>query len=263
MGFRTRTWVFQEIAKPGDTSGRAFDVFILSLIFLNVFAVVIGRVPSVQSRCGVLLHWVEVASVAVFTVEYLGRLWSCVTVQQYRDPIRGRLRFALRPMSIVDLLAFLPFYLPFLGLDLRFIRVLRLMRVVRLAKVGRYYSSLNLIGAVFRNKKEELALTAALTAMLLIVAASLMYHCENAAQPEKFSSIPATLWWAVVTVTNASYGDDYPITISGKVVASIIAILGVGTFALPTGIIGAGFVEELQKKKSGAGRCPHCGKEIL
>lgn len=262
MEIRRRVWEILEVAQPGDRASRAFDVFILSLIFLNVIAVVVGSVESVQVRYGVLLWWFEAGSVAVFTAEYLGRVWSCVTAPGCHGAFLRRVRFASRPMLLIDLLAILPFYLPYLGLDLRFVRVLRLFRIVRIAKVGRYYASLRLIGAVFREKKEELLLTTALMAMLLVISAAVVYHCENAAQPEQFPDIPSTLWWAVVTLTTVGYGDVCPVTVAGKFVASIIAVLGIGMFALPTGILGAGFVEEIQKRKAGVRTCPHCGKQI-
>jgi voltage-gated potassium channel len=262
MNIRRRTWEILEAAKPGDTLSRAFDVFILSLIFLNVVAVIVGTVESIQQRYGTFLRLFEIVSVTVFTIEYAGRIWSCVVMSEFSGPLRGRARFAIRPMTLIDLLAVLPFYLPFLGLDFRFVRVVRLLRIVRIAKMGRYYSSLQMIGAVFQRKKEELILTSALMGILLVTSASIMYYCENAAQPQEFPDIPATLWWSVVTLTTVGYGDAFPVTPLGKFVASIIAILGIGMFALPTGILGAGFVEEIQKRRSGSRRCPHCGKEI-
>lgn len=258
---RKRTWEIVEAAKVGDTASRVFDIAILALIFLNVVAVIIGSVRSVQERWGTFLNLFEIVSVVVFTVEYLARLWSCTVDPRFQGRIRGRTRHAIHAMSIVDLLAILPFYLPFLGIDLRSLRVLRLLRILRVAKVGRYYSSLNLIKNVFQSKKEELVLTSALMGLLLVVSSSVLYYCENAVQPEAFSSIPATMWWAVATLTTVGYGDMYPVTLMGKFCASIIAILGIGMFALPTGILGAGFVEAVQKKK-GQRVCPHCGKEL-
>lgn len=260
MNVRKRTWEIVEAAKAGDTASRVFDIAILALIFLNVMAVIIGSVQSVQERWGAFLDLFEIVSVIIFTVEYVARLWSCTVDPEYSGRIRGRVRHALRAMSIIDLLAILPFYLPFLGIDLRSLRVLRLLRILRVAKVGRYYSSLNLIKHVFQSKKEELVLTSALMAILLVVSSSVLYYCENAVQPDAFSSIPATMWWAVATLTTVGYGDMYPVTLMGKFCASIIAILGIGMFALPTGILGAGFVEAIQKK--GQTVCPHCGKEL-
>ncbi len=261
MNIRKRTWEIVEVARSGDVISRVFDVGILVLIFLNVIAVIIGSVESVQAGWGTILNVFEIFSVAVFSVEYIARLWSCTISSEFPGPVRGRIRLAFRAMSLVDLLAILPFYLPFLGIDLRSLRVLRLLRILRVAKVGRYYSSLNLIKYVLKSKKEELVLTTALMGLLLVVSSSLLYYCENGVQPEAFSSIPATMWWSVATLTTVGYGDMYPVTMTGKFCASIIAILGIGMFALPTGIIGAGFVEAIQKKK-GQDVCPHCGEEL-
>jgi len=261
MSMRQRTWEIVEVAKVGDTPSRVFDISILSLIFLNIIAVIIGSVQSIQTRWGFFLSAFETFSVVIFTIEYVARLWSCTVDPQFPGRFLGRIRFALRAMSIVDLLAILPFYLPFCGIDLRALRVLRLLRILRVMKVARYYSSLVLIKQVLQSKKEELVLTSALMGLLLVVSSSVLYHCENAVQPNAFSSIPATMWWSIATLTTVGYGDIYPITGLGRFFASIIAILGIGMFALPTGIIGAGFIEAIQKKK-GQQLCPHCGKEL-
>jgi voltage-gated potassium channel len=263
MNIRRRTWEIVDIAKPGDKVSRAFDIALLALIFLNVIAVIAGSVQSIQQRWGGFLYAFEVFSVMVFTIEYIARLWSCTIDPNFREPVRGRIRHALRPMSIVDLLSILPFYLPFLGIDLRSLRVLRMLRVIRIAKVGRYYTSLNLIKHVFQAKKEELLLTLALMALLLVVSSSILYYCENETQPDKFSSIPATMWLSIITMTTVGYGDMYPVTALGKIFGGLIAIFGIGFFALPTAILGAGFLEALQKKTQKAKlTCPHCGKEI-
>jgi voltage-gated potassium channel len=156
MDLKKRAWEILEVDRPGDVRGRVFDVFdifILMLILLNVIAVILGTVKSVEERYQSALRWFEVFSVAVFTIEYLGRLWACVSQSEYSRPVIGRLRFMLRPMTIIDLLAFLPFYLTFFTADLRFIRALRLFRLLRMAKLGRYSSSVRLFGRVFKNKK--------------------------------------------------------------------------------------------------------------
>ena len=259
---QVRTWEIVEVAKPEDRLSKIFDICILSLIFLNVLAVIIGSVDSIKNSCGNLLDWFEVISVVIFTLEYGARIWSCVIEQRYSRPIVGRLKFTKEPLPVIDLLAIVPFYLPFLGIDLRFIRVFRLLRVLRVAKIGRYYSSLRLIGNVIKSRKEELILTTVVMGLLLVISACLIYYCENQAQPDAFPNIPSTMWWSVVTLTTVGYGDVYPITVLGKILASIIAVLGIGMFALPTGIIGAGFVEEINKRKLQSSSCPHCGKQI-
>ncbi|MDY0166641.1 MAG: potassium channel family protein [Thermoguttaceae bacterium] len=262
MPWHRRTWQIVELARPGDTVSRAFDVAILSLIFLNVLAVVLGSVAAVQARFGLVLEVFEVVSVVVFTVEYAARLWSCTVTPRFAHWVTGRMRYALRPMMVIDLLAILPFYLPLCTIDLRSLRVLRLLRIVRVVKIGRYYSSLDLIKQVFQSKKEELVLTSCLMGLLLVVSSSVLYYCEHETQPEVFSSIPATMWWAVATLTTVGYGDMYPVTVAGRLCAGIIAVLGIGMFALPTGILGAGFVEAIQKSKQPHETCPHCGKEL-
>ena len=264
MTIRERAWQILDVAKPGDKASRAFDIFILSLIMVNVAAVIIGTVQSVQARWGTILFAFEVFSVVIFTIEYIGRIWSCASDKRYAGGFRGRMRFVRQPLPLVDLFAVLPFYLPFLGIDLRFIRAFRLFRIIRLAKAGRYYSSLSLIRDTMKARKEELILTLAVLALLLIVAASGIYYCEHDAQPQQFPSIPGAFWWAIVTLTTVGYGDAYPITIAGKFFASLVAIFGIGMFALPTGILGAGFVEEIRRRRAGQQkqRCPHCGREI-
>jgi len=265
MGLKKRIWEILEVERPSAERERvldAFDVFILTLILLNVVAVIAGTVKSVEARFQSALRWFEIFSVAVFTVEYLARVWACASQSEYSRPVIGRLRFMLRPIAIIDLLAILPFYLTFFTADLRFIRALRLFRLFRVAKLGRYSSSMRLFGRVFRNKKEELFVTAMVMMMMVIMSASLMYFAENEAQPDKFTDIPSTIWWAVMTLTTVGYGDIFPITTLGKCLTMAIAILGIGMFALPVGIFGAGFVEEIQKQKAGKTTCPHCGGEI-
>lgn len=256
-----RTRQILEPAETGDRTSRIFDFSILLLIFLNVLAVIVGSVPSVEKRWGSPLDAFETVSVIVFTVEYLARLWSCTADPRFSGRIRGRIRFACRPMLMIDLLAILPFYLPYFAFDLRTLRILRLARILRVAKIARYYASLALIKSVVIAKKEELVLTSAVLVLLVVVSSSILYYCENAVQPKAFSSIPATMWWSVATLTTVGYGDMSPVTVLGKLCASLIAVLGIGMFALPTGILGAGFVEAIEKRKRQE-CCPHCGKQL-
>ncbi len=275
VNVKKRVWEIVEVAKPGDTVSRVFDIFILTLIIVNVISVIIGSVNQIYDRWGRALDLFEFVSVVIFTGEYLARLWACTVDSRYSGAVRGRIRFALRPMSIIDLLAILPFYLPFWSVDLRSMRVLRLLRILRIAKAGRYFTSFGLIKDVLYTNKEELILTTAMMGLLLVVSSSILYYCENEAQPEAFASIPHTMWWAIATLTTVGYGDIAPITGIGRTFASIIAVIGIGMFALPAGILGAGFVEAIhrrkkreeaaQKKEEDEERgnyCPHCGKRL-
>ena len=199
----------------------------------------------------------------MFTIEYFLRLWTAVEDPRYARPVVGRLRYAVTPFALVDLLAILPFYLvKYTTLDLRFIRAIRLMRLFRVAKLGRYCESLYTLKRVIYEAREELVITFAALFVLLMVASGVMYFVENPAQPDKFSSIPATMWWAASALTTVGYGDLYPITPLGKIVGSFAAILGVGLFGLPAGILAAGFIEQLRAGRARKRVCPHCGKEI-
>ncbi|MBA7517713.1 hypothetical protein ES705_09767 [subsurface metagenome] len=261
---KKRTYEILEKALPGDVQSRIFDIFIMTLIILNIIAVVLGTVKNLAAQYHAFFKTFEIFSVLVFTIEYTLRLWSCTTDQKYKDSIKGRLRFASTPLVIVDLIAILPFYLPMIiPLDLRFIRILRLFRMFRMFKMGRYSESMKTLGNVLKAKKEELLITVSAVIVLLIVVSSIMYFVENEAQPEAFSSIPAAMWWGVATLTTVGYGDVYPVTVLGKFLGAIIALLGIGMFALPAGILGGGFVEEIQKRREKQKTiCPHCGKDI-
>ena len=199
----------------------------------------------------------------VFSGEYLLRIWSCVEDQEFSKPLTGRLKFSFTALAIVDLLAILPFYLPMiLPLDLRLIRGIRLFRLFRLFKMGRYSQSLRTVGAVLKSQREELMITVFAVLMLLVISSSILYFVEHEAQPDAFSSIPHSMWWAVATLTTVGYGDIYPITSLGKFLGAIIAFLGIGIFALPAGILASGFSEVIQKGKVGRKKCPHCGEDI-
>lgn len=235
-------------AADGDRASRVFDVFIISLISLNVLAVVLETVEVIRQSVGTLLFWFEVVSVAVFTLEYILRIWSCIVLARFTAPVTGRLRYAIRPILLIDLLAILPAYLTMLPFDLRFIRAVRLIRIFRLLRLQRYSVALQTMTRVLRAKKEELILTLMVLLVLLLIASSLMYYAENEAQPDAFSSIPAAMWWGVAALTTVGYGDIYPVTPLGRALASVIAILGIGMFALPAGILGGGFAEQISRR---------------
>jgi voltage-gated potassium channel len=260
---KRRIYHLVERVDADDRQGRAFDLFIMALIALNVSAVMLETVEEVAAPYSAFFRVFEVFSVVVFSAEYLLRLWSCTSDTRYRGGLRGRVRYALTPLALIDLAAILPFYLEFLAVDLRFVRSLRLFRLLRVFKLARYSSSLRTLGRVLKSKREELLVTLFVVLIMLIFAASAMYYAERDDQPDKFSSIPAAMWWGVATLTTVGYGDVFPITPLGKLLGAVIAILGVGLFALPTGILASGFAEELQKTRRHEPLiCPHCGLDV-
>lgn len=253
-----------DIMQPSDDSPFAaqfFVVFIMTLIVLNVLAVILETVGDMASRYGWYFEVFNAFSVIVFTIEYALRVWSCTAESEYSSPFWGRLKFMLTPLALIDLIVIVPFYLPFVAnTDLR---VLRAFRLIRIFKMTRYSYEFRLFFDVILAKKRELVISASLVLSLLVISSSLMYYAEGPIQPEKFSSIPATMWWAVVTVTTLGYGDALPVTYIGKLLAGVVAVIGISLFAIPAAILASGFIEHIQKthvKKPHV--CPHCGKPI-
>jgi voltage-gated potassium channel len=267
QSLKERIFQVLEVAHAGeDTASRRFDIFMLTLISLNVLAVMLETVDYIAEAYLVYIHIFDVISVGIFTVEYGLRLWTTTLDERYKRPVLGRIRYSLTPLALVDLFAILPFYIPFLiPLDLRFIRILRLLRIGRVLKMGRYSESIQTFERVFIKKKEELLMSLFLVMILLVICSSIMYIAENEVQPDKFGSIPDAMWWGVVTLATVGYGDVYPMTPLGKFVGGVVALLGVAVYALPTGILAAGFGEELhtkRKKKPSERTCPHCGLTV-
>lgn len=261
---KTKKRVFEllEVAAPGDRASAVVDGILMTLIVASVAAFVLETVPSLLRSATRLFLFIELATLVIFSAEYLLRIWSCTSHPKYREPLRGRLRYAATPLVLVDLAAVLPLWLTFGGLNLQYVRLLRLFRLLRIAKFARYSAALQLMGRVFLRKKEELLSTLGLLLMLLLFASSLIYFLEHDAQPEEFSSIPATMWWGVATLTTVGYGDLCPVTPAGRLLASVIAVLGIGLFALPAGLLGAAFLEERESRVAPPCTCPHCGETL-
>ena len=227
----------------------ADDIIITGLILINVGAFIASTSPTWSQEHQSILDNIEIVSSLVFTIEYLLRVWVCTVDSRYSHPLLGRLRYALTPLSLIDLISILPFYSLLLFPNLNFVNLIRLLRLLRLLKMSRYSESVRTLGLVLYAKKEELMATAFAVFILLIFASSIMYFVEHEAHPKAFGSIPDAMWWGVVTLTTVGYGDIYPITPLGRFLGAILAFLGIGIFALPAGIIAAGFSEEVQRRK--------------
>ncbi len=261
-----RTYVIMNLVNPEDRYARAFNIFIMTLIIINVLSVILETVQSIDTSFKSSFYNFEVVSVTIFTIEYVLRIWSC-TESQEGNALTARLKYIASPMALIDLAAILHFYIPMIiTLDLRFIRAIRLFRIFRIFKISRYSGSLQMLINVIRSKKPELLVTVFVLAILLVISSSLMYFIENEKQPELFSSIPAAMWWGVSTLTTVGYGDIFPVTYAGKLLGAVISIIGIGLFALPTGILASGLIDEMHNKKNESAKeikkCPHCGKDI-
>lgn len=247
---RRRVYQILEIARPDDRASRRADIFIVLLITLNILALVLESVAEIHERHHALFFWFEVFSVCVFSVEYLLRIWSCVESPEprFRDPVTGRLHFALSPMALVDLCAILPFYLGMIfTLDLRFLRALRLLRIFKLT---RYSTAMSTLLKVLRDEADSFGAAFLILLVIMVIASSGVYLFEHRAQPEAFSNIPEAAWWAVATLTTVGYGDVTPVTAGGKVFGIVIMIIGIGMVALPAGILASAFSEELRQRRS-------------
>lgn len=228
---------------------RIADLSLMVLIAVNVVAVVLESVPSYQVDYGNVFYVIEIFSVTVFSIEYVLRVWSAPEhpAVRYQPPIMGRIRYMVTPMALLDLIVILPFYLTFFfTVDLRVLRVLRLFRIFRLT---RYSSAMGLLTQVLKDEAANIAAALFVLMMLIIMAASVTFLAEHKVQPVAFGSIPAALWWAIVTMTTIGYGDVVPMTVVGKLCGAIIGVISVGIVALPAGILASGFNEALHQRR--------------
>jgi voltage-gated potassium channel len=246
---RKRVAEILEIGHAQDPSSRIIDVFIVILIFLNVIAIALESVPNLLAAYQAEFIAFETFSVIFFSIEYLMRVWSAIELDDVnsKTPIVSRIKYMLRPLVLIDLLAILPFYLAFfVSLDLRFLRVLRLLRIFKLT---RYSSAMSTMLGVLREEASALSAAAFILFILLVLASSGIYLLEHKVQPEAFGSIPSAMWWSMITLTTVGYGDVVPVTAMGKVFGATIALIGVGMVALPTGILASGFANAFRRRR--------------
>lgn len=219
-----------------------------ALIVLSALAVILDTAPSIRAGWDQALLAVEYGCIGLFTLEYATRVWIAVEDRagRYEHPLYGRLRYMATPMAIIDLLAILPSYLTLI-LPGDFL-LLRTLRILRILKITRYSPALATFEVVLVNERRSLAAAGTILAVALVLAAGALHHVEGKVQPEAFGSIPAAMWWAISTLTTVGYGDVVPITPMGRILAGMVAVLGIGMFALPTAILGAGFAYEINKR---------------
>lgn len=247
VALRPRIHDILEMGVYGHRPGRVFDWLMIGLIIANVVAVAAETVPGIGARHREFFLAFEIFSIAVFTIEYGLRLWVAAEGRGGDAANwRVRLRYALTPLAIIDLLAILPFYLvAFAVPDMRFLRIFRL---VRLLKLVRYSPALLSLTRVLYQERRALIAALVIMSGLLFLSSSTIYFVERDAQPDAFSSIPASLWWAVTTLTTVGYGDVVPITPLGKMVGGIVMIFGLAFYAIPIGIVASAFSSEIHRR---------------
>jgi voltage-gated potassium channel len=215
-----------------------FAFFIQILILLSLITFSVETLPNLEPSTRVALRAIEIFCVIVFTVEYILRIYVA----------DSKPKFIFSFFGIIDFIAILPFYLSF-GVDLRSLRALRFLRLFRVLKLVRYNKAMNHFARAIKTAKEEILLFIVITLMLIYFSAVGIYYFENEAQPEHFTSIFDSLWWAIITLTTVGYGDVYPITVGGKVFTFIILMIGLGIVAIPTGIISSALTRSVDKKE--------------
>lgn len=191
----------------------------------------------------------EIVFALIFLAEYVARLWIAGENPEYGPSLLGRLRYALTIPALIDLVALVSLFLTLVGSQGAILRLVRLVRIVALAKLGRYSSALGAISRAIYSRRYELEMSLVIACLLLLVSSTLLYLVEGSGQPEKFGSIPRAMWWSIATLTTVGYGDAYPITPLGKILAGLTAITGIGLIAMPTGILAAAFSDALQRQR--------------
>lgn len=240
-----------EPARLGDRTSKIWDLSLFGLVVLNLIAVALESVPTLQINYGSWFYSFEIFSVIVFTVEYVARVWSAPAKRDHENGetgLKARVRYIFSFYGLIDLVAILPFYIQafFPGLDLRVLRALRLLRIL---KLNHYNSALDdLFGAIIEEKKSFLT-TLYIFSVAFVLSSSLIYYAEHKVQPEDFRSIPDAMYWSIITLTTVGYGDVSPITVFGKSIAAITAIFGVVVVALLTGIVANSFNAQMDRRK--------------
>ncbi len=231
-----------QIGNKEDIPSRSFDIFISAIISLNILVMFLETFSELSGIFHILKA-IEYTTIIIFCIEYILRIWTSDLLYPGCGRLRAVLRFLVSFDGIVDLLTIMPFF--FLDGFVIF-RMLRIVRIFHLFRINSQYDSFNLIKDVLKEKRKQLFSSLFLIVILMLAASLAMYGAEHDAQPDAFDNAFAGIWWSVSTVLTVGYGDIYPITIMGKIIAIIIAFLGVCAVAVPTGIISAGFVEKFR-----------------
>lgn len=247
---KRRTFEIIQIGKDHDRASIAFDFFIATVIFINLFVTLFETFDASLLYLGILKR-IEFITMVIFAVEYMLRLWTAEYLYPKKRPLEAKFAFMHSFYGLIDIFSFLPYFLPvFFPTGIAAFRMLRVARIFRLFRINTYYDAFNVITDVLNEKKDQIFSSVCLILILIIASSLCMYSLEHEAQPDVFQNAFSGIWWAVSALLTVGYGDIYPITLAGQVVGIFIAFLGVGMVAIPTGIISAGFVEHYTKLKT-------------
>jgi len=249
-GIRKRIFDIIQIGNKEDIPSVCFDLLITVVILLNLFVTLFSTFEESKPFAPVL-NVIEIVTVVIFTIEYILRIITADYLYPNNSPFTARLRFLVSFYGLVDLFTILPFFLPFVfPAGAVAFRVFRVVRIFRLFKINAQFDAFNVIIDVLKEKRNQIFSCITMIVILTIASSLVMYGAEHDAQPEQFQNAFSGIWWSVSTLLTVGYGDIYPITTLGRIMAIIISFLGVGMVAIPTGIISAGFVEHYTKLKT-------------
>ncbi len=221
-----------------------YGMFFQYIIFINIFISIVIMFVETEKNLSEYFHIFKTINsicIVIFTIEYILRVFSCQ---------KNRLKYIKSPMMMIDLLAILPFYLSFFSIDLSFLRILRVLRIFKLFRLVKFAQFDNIILDILKEKKEEFLYVVISLFILLFTITPIVYYFETKTQPEVFSSMATTLWWAVTTFTTVGYGDMYPITTAGRMLTSVVSFLGIAFYAIPGSIFTSSLLEKINEKKS-------------
>jgi len=245
---RHRLYQILEQGPVGDRASRFVGQLLVALIVVNLVAMTLESVPSLEARYRTLFGLIEIGSLILFSAEYVLRFWVAAehAPHSHLSPAQARMRFARSFDGLVDLCAVLPFWLAlFFSADLRFVLVLRAIRFFKLVRHSTAMRSL--LDAIYTERRALLG-SLVILAGTTLMSASTMYLVERDAQPDKFGTIPDAMWWAIVTLGTVGYGDVVPSTVPGKLVAAVTILFGLMMVALPVGIIASAFANEIRRR---------------
>lgn len=248
-GWRRRVHLWIDHGAGDDAVAAWIHGSLVLLICANVLAIVLESIPQLAQRFGPVFQAFEAVSLVIFALEYAARLWAAPEHARYRalNPARARFAYAMSLPAIIDLLATVPLAFALFGLgDLK---VLLLLRLLRFFKLGRYSPGMASLAAALSAERKALFACFVVLMGVMLMAASVMHLVEHEAQPDKFGTIPDAMWWAIITLTTVGYGDVFPITIAGKAVAAVTAVLGLVMLALPVGIVATAFAQEIHRRE--------------
>jgi voltage-gated potassium channel len=219
-----------------------------AILLSTILAILETEDEVVNAAPAGLIAALELAFGLLFAMEYIARVLAAGEEERYQG-ILGRLRYMVTPLAIIDVLAIAPFFVFYGTSDTMVLRIFRLLRILRLARLGQLSVALNHFATAARSRRYELGLSGGLAVVILLFSSTLMYVFESASQPQAFGSIPRARWWSIATLTTVGYGDVYPVTPAGKLLAGITAISAIGLIAMPTGILAAAFSEAFQRHR--------------